>query len=61
MDIEAGASPRRHRGRVGRPEGFQLPFFDEKAINLWVPSENPEAVVEYRDLVENQPELSDLF
>src|ERR1700686_1571334 len=23
---------------------FQLPFFDEKATNLWVPSENPEAV-----------------
>jgi NAD(P)H-dependent FMN reductase len=23
---------------------FQLPFFDEKASNMWVPSENPEAV-----------------
>jgi NAD(P)H-dependent FMN reductase len=23
---------------------FKLPFFDEKASNMWVPSENPEAV-----------------
>jgi NAD(P)H-dependent FMN reductase len=23
---------------------FQLPFFDEKATNMWAPSENPEAV-----------------
>ena len=23
---------------------FQLPFFDEKATNRWLPSENPEAV-----------------
>jgi NAD(P)H-dependent FMN reductase len=23
---------------------FQLPFFDEKATNMWMPSENPEAV-----------------
>ncbi len=23
---------------------FQLPFFDEKASNMWMPSENPEAV-----------------
>jgi NAD(P)H-dependent FMN reductase len=23
---------------------FKLPFFDEKATNLWMPSENPEAV-----------------
>src|SRR5258708_2396352 len=23
---------------------FKLPFFDEKASNMWMPSENPEAV-----------------